>query len=112
MDKKHELKKYLKTTIICMFIFCIITSVFCFVQYKIYTVNYNEKIYSVLNVLKEKYPDITEEEMIKTLNSKSDTKDNFLEKYGIELEKDSIVIENQKMSVLFIIISIKLLIYS
>lgn len=108
MDKKHELKKYLKTTIICMFIFCIITSVFCFVQYKIYTVNYNEKIYSVLNVLKEKYPDITEEEMIKTLNSKSDTRDNFLEKYGIELEKDSIVIENQNMSVLFIAISVLL----
>lgn len=88
--------------------FCILSSTVCLVEYKIYTVNYNKKIYSVLTVLKEKYPDITEEEMIQILNSKSIYKNNFLEKYGIELEKDSIVIENKNMLMLFIIISILL----
>lgn len=108
MSNEIELKKYLKTTLICIFIFCIFSSTFCLVEYKIYTVNYNNKIYSVLTVLKEKYPNITEEEIIQILNSKSDSKDNFLEKYGIELEKDSIVIENKNMLNLFIIISILL----
>lgn len=106
MSNKIELKKYLKATLICIFIFCILSSVFCLTEYKIYTVNYNNKIYSILTVLKKKYPDITEDEIIKILNSKSVYKDNFLEKYGIELEKDSIVIENQNMVILFIAISI------
>ncbi len=108
LNNKIELKKYLKTTFICIFMFCILSSTVCLVEYKIYTVNYNKKIYSVLTVLKEKYPDITEEEMIQILNSKSIYKNNFLEKYGIELEKDSIVIENKNMLMLFIIISILL----
>ena len=67
MSNEIELKKYLKTTLICIFIFCIFSSTFCLVEYKIYTVNYNNKIYSVLTVLKEKYPNITEEEIIQIL---------------------------------------------
>lgn len=106
MSNKIELKKYLKITFICIFIFCILSSVFCLTEYRIYTVNYNNKIYSVITVLKEKYPDISEEEIIQILNSKSSSKDKFLENYGIELEKDSIVIENQNMVFLFIAVNI------
>lgn len=106
MSNKIELKKYLKITFICIFIFCILSSVFCLTEYRIYTVNYNNKIYSIITVLKEKYPDISEEEIIQILNSKSSSKDKFLENYGIELEKDSIVIENQNMVFLFIAVNI------
>lgn len=106
MSNKIELKKYLKITFICIFIFCMLSSVFCLTEYRIYTVNYNNKIYSIITVLKEKYPDISEEEIIRILNSKSSSKDKFLEKYGIELEKDSIVIENQNMVLVFIAVNI------
>lgn len=103
MGRKQELKKYLKTSFIWIFIFCIIFSIFTIFEYHIYTLNYNNKIYSILSILKEKYPDISEQEMIEVINSESKNEDNFLKKYGIELEKDSIVTENRNMLNIFIV---------
>ena len=99
-------------------IFIIITSVFSLVlfglllnyQYKTYTINYNNKINSLINEVINKYPEVNESNLVGILNSESE--DDLLNKYGIN-DKSSSVIENDKLfkkylfidlSILFIII--------
>lgn len=99
-------------------IFIIITSVFSLVlfglllnyQYKTYTMNYNNKINSLINEVINKYPEVNESDLVGILNSESE--DDLLNKYGIN-DKSSSVIENDKLfkkylfidlSILFIII--------
>ena len=99
-------------------IFIIITSVFSLVlfglllnyQYKTYTINYNNKINSLINEVINKYPEVNESDLVGILNSESE--DDLLNKYGIN-DKSSSVIENDKLfkkylfidlSILFIII--------
>lgn len=98
--------------------FIIITSVFSLVlfglllnyQYKTYTINYNNKINSLINEVINKYPEVNESDLVGILNSESE--DDLLNKYGIN-DKSSSVIENDKLfkkylfidlSILFIII--------
>lgn len=106
MKNKVELKKYLKNTFICIVIFLFITFVSSFIAYRIYTNNFNNKIYSILSVLKSEYPNITEEQIINVINSEKDIKDNFLEKYGIELNKDSIVLQNDRAFILVAVVNV------
>lgn len=94
-------------------IFIIITSVFSLVlfglllnyQYKTYTINYNNKINSLINEVINKYPEVNESDLVGILNSESE--DDLLNKYGIN-DKSSSVIENDKLfkKYLFIDLSI------
>ena len=79
-------------------------------QYKTYTINYNKKINSLINEVINKYPEVSESDLVSILNSESE--DDLLNKYGIN-DKSSSVIENDKLfkkylfidlSILFIII--------
>lgn len=66
-------------------------------QYKKYTLNYNTKINSVLSLLIDKYPSLTKEELINILNNSTDTKENILKQYGLDIEKDSFILNNEKV---------------
>ena len=65
-------------------------------QYHTYTVNFNNKINSIIAKIEKEYPDIKESEIIEILNSKESS--NILPKYGIDIKEDSIVLENDKAS--------------
>lgn len=106
MKNKIELKKYLKNIMICSLIFAIIIFIISSIQYRIDTNNFNNKIYSILTVIKKEYPNITEQKIIEILNSDDEEMENFLEKYGIELNKDSIVLANDKYFLLFVSLNI------
>lgn len=106
MKNKVEFKKYLRNISICTLIFIVITVIISLIQYRIYTNNFNDKIYSLLTIMKQEYPNITEQTIIETLNSNENLENNFLEEYGIELNKDSIVLANDNCFALFLIINI------
>lgn len=63
-------------------------------QYHVYTKNFNKKLNSIIKVVKEKYPSVTEEELIDIINHDSNNSDELLEMYGIFIEKESIISEN------------------
>lgn len=109
MKNKIELKKYLRNISICTLIFILITVIISLIEYRIYTNNFNDKIYSILTVMKQEYPNITEQAIIETLNSNEKLKENFLEDYGIELNKDSIVLANDNYFALFVIVNISVI---
>lgn len=95
-------------------IFIIITSVFSLVlfglllnyQYKTYTINYNNKINSLINEVINKYPEVNESDLVGILNSESE--DDLLNKYGIN-DKSSSVIENDKLFKKYLFIDLSIL---
>ena len=103
MKNKVKLKKYVVATIIasiCLFIIFIFLNVY---EYNTYTSNFNNKIGSIINVVKEKYPDVNEKEIAEILNSDNIEVD-FFNKYGIDINT-SILVKNDKSYNLFIIIN-------
>ena len=48
----------------------------------------------MIHLIQSKYPTITEEEIIKNLNQEETS--SFFQKYGIDLNTDSILLENEK----------------
>ena len=104
MKNKIKLKKLLiKLSIVSIF-FIILLLIINLHEYNIYKNNYNNKLYSIIDTLYEKYPNISLNEIANILNSKENNKD-ILKKYGI-FSDDSIIIENNNTYNLFIIINL------
>lgn len=104
MEHKPKLKKYLIYSFITLILLLILFLIINIYEYHIYTKNFNYKISAIVSEIKEKYPNISENEIMHILNSKH-TKDITFEKYGIDITKDSIIIENEKKHHQFLIIN-------
>lgn len=110
MKNKIELKKMCITSCIVIIIFLITFSILIYKQYKTYTYNFNQKIAGIIDNVLEKYPDIEKREIVEILNSNDKTNNEILREYGIELDKDSVILENNTDFQKFIIIDINTLI--
>lgn len=110
MKNKIELKKMCITSCIVIIIFLITFSILIYKQYKTYTYNFNQKIAGIMDNVLEKYPDIEKREIVEILNSSYKTNNEILREYGIELDKDSVILENNTDFQKFIIIDISTLI--
>lgn len=110
MKNKIELKKMCITSCIIIIIFLITFSILIYKQYKTYTYNFNQKIVGIIDNVLEKYPDIEKREIVEILNSSDKTNNEILREYGIELDKDSVILENNTDFQKFIIIDISTLI--
>ena len=90
---------YLKRIIIIIiFLFFFVFSFFLKVNsnyYKEYTKNYNTKYAVLLSKIKEKYPLVTSQEISSIINEENI---EDLSKYGIDIEDESIIIENDKLN--------------
>lgn len=110
MKNKIELKKMCITSCVVIIIFLITFSILIYKQYKTYTYNFNQKIAGIIDNVLEKYPDIEKREIVEILNSSDKTNNEILREYGIELDKDSVILENNTDFQKFIIIDISTLI--
>ena len=110
MKNKIELKKMCITSCIVIIIFLITFSILIYKQYKTYTYNFNQKIAGIIDDVLEKYPDIEKREIVEILNSSDKTNNEILREYAIELDKDSVILENNTDFQKFIIIDINTLI--
>lgn len=98
------------TSCIVIIIFLITFSILIYKQYKTYTYNFNQKIVGIIDNVLEKYPDIEKREIVEILNSSDKTNNEILREYGIELDKDSVILENNTDFQKFIIIDVSTLI--
>lgn len=105
MKNKIELKKYTKLTILITIIFLTLTLIINTYEYKKYNQNFNNKIEEIIYILKKKYPLILENEIITILNQENKKTDTF-KKYGVNIDKEAILIENDKTYNKFILINI------
>lgn len=110
MKNKIELKKMCITSCIVIIIFLITFSILIYKQYKTDTYNFNQKIAGIIDNVLEKYPDIEKREIVEILNSSDKTNNEILREYGIELDKDSVILENNTDFQKFIIIDVSTLI--
>lgn len=104
LENKVHLKKFLLISIIPIIVFLIIGNIFFFYQYHSYTQNYNNKIASLVNLLDKEYPDIDRNELISILNSDDKVSEDIFSRYGIDIQNESIIIENDRLFSGFIIV--------
>lgn len=105
MKNKIELKKYIKLSILITTIFLILTLIINTFEYIKYNQNFNNKIEEIIYVLEKKYPLLSENEILTILNGKSKKTDTF-KKYGIDINKEAILVENDKIHNKFLLINI------
>ena len=105
MKNKINFKKYLMCILvvsICLLTLFLIINIY---EYNIYKNNFNNKLLTILATLKNNYPNLSESEIIEILNSNDLSSENVLKKYSIELNKESIITENDNSFHIFIIIN-------
>lgn len=104
LENKVHLKKFLLASIIPIIVFLILGNIFFFYQYQSYTQNYNDKIASLVNLLEKEYPDIDRNELISILNSDDKVSKDIFRRYGIDIQNESIIVENDQLFSGFIIV--------
>ena len=78
MKNKLRLKQYITSTLIvfiCLFVMFQKLNIY---EYKTYTKNFNNKISAIVTLVKDKYPEITDKEIIEIINSNKQSDDSFL----------------------------------
>ncbi len=103
MKNKMNLKRCLLQCLSVSLLLLVLFLGFQWKAYREYTINYNQKMNAVLGKVHEEYPDITKAELMKLLDSDKD--DSFVKSFGIDLEKDSLILENETRFCYSLIIS-------
>lgn len=106
MKNKIEFKKAIISSFIVIIIFSIIFLGLNFYQYKTYKINFNEKINMIFTKVNESYPNIEKNELIEILNNEKGDSEDLLKEYGINLNKDSLILENDKYFSRFLVLNI------
>lgn len=106
MKNKIELKKTITCILFVIIIGTIIFGVISYYQYRQYTNNFNNKISSIVTKLTQKYPELNQNEIFEILNSEENIDTKLFNSYGIDLEEESILIENDKKFIEFLIVNI------
>ena len=110
MKNRVKLKKCLVEIIVfsvCLLVLFLIVNRY---EYYVYTKNFNNKIINIVDSLEKEYPNLTEEEIVKILNSKGNESSNVLKKYGINLNDKAIIRENDRENLKFLVVNISFLI--
>ena len=110
MKNKIELKKFIYRVLyisICILFLFLVINIY---EYQKYTENFNKKINSIVDTLQNKYPNLTEKEIINILNSDDNKESDTLKKYGMNLHNKSIVINNDKIYHKYLILNMCILI--
>lgn len=96
-----------RNTIIYMLFFVIIfLSVILLINYKLYkrlNYNYNSKLNMILNDIDSKYG-LDEEDIISILNSNDSKYNDLLKSYGIDINENSVILDNDRIYSLYIVI--------
>ena len=109
MKNKIRLKQYFISTFIisiCLFVLFLALNIY---EYHTYTNNFNNKIGAIINVIKDKYPEITDKEIITILNSNDFESNDFFTKYGIDINNKSVLLNNDKDYHTFLIVNMSFL---
>ena len=102
--KNKTIKKYILSLIILLIFNVSLIFILNRYEYKMYAKNYNDKINSIINNIKNKYPNIEESDIIEIINNEEDSED-ILSKYGIDsITKNDKV--NNKIRIISLIIII------
>lgn len=108
MKNKIELKKCLLRICAVILIFLVLAAVLHKWEYQQYNRNYNQKLNQVLSEVKTQYPEVSEAELMKILNSSQEQSANtdLVQKYGIDLKKDTLILANDFFFKSFLVLNV------
>lgn len=106
MENKIQLKRAIIISIIVFLILCITFINLNYMQYKRYTLVFNYKIGLIVESVKADYPNADINSIIDVLNKTGLKSTDILKKYGIDLDNDSVILENNEYFKLFLSLSI------
>ena len=109
MSNKIKFKKSIIISLIITIIFSVFVVISNIYEYKEYTQNFNKKMASIIELIQSKYPEISTDEIVEIVNSKEIPQNNLLKKYGIDLEKKTIILENNKTNNKFMKIEVSII---
>lgn len=109
MSNKIKFKKSIIISLIITIIFSAFVAISNIYEYKEYTQNFNKKMASIIELIQSKYPEISTDEIVEIVNSKEIPQNNLLKKYGIDLEKKTIILENNKTNNKFMKIEVSII---
>ncbi len=91
-----NLKRCLRQIMLLLLVFLIGIAVLNFWEYRTYSKNYNYKLNGILKEVRTQYPEVKGEKLVEILNSsvEGEVDDAWLSAYGIDLEKDSLLLKN------------------
>ena len=112
MKNKIELKKCLIVSMLTILIFEVCFGVISSIQYKKYTQNTNIAINGIVEEVVKEYPKANKNEIIKILNGEKTNQNNLLKEYGVDIEKDPVIYENEKIYQKFMCINLVFLMIS
>lgn len=95
MENKILLKEYLKKIALTLTLFLISFLLIQKGMYQIYIVHTNQKISAILEKVIEKYPNVSKNELMELLNSET-IKSSLANDYGIDINKESYLSENDR----------------
>lgn len=97
LKNKTKLKKMLLSVCIATICLLVLFLIINICEYNTYKKNYNLKIAELVYNIKVKYPEVSEKEIIEVLNENNNSASNeVFEKYFIDLEKDSVILQNDQ----------------
>ncbi len=94
MKNKVELKKTITVSVCMIIIFSIVFAIFNHYQYQIYKRNSNEAMIKIVSIIESKYPQVSKEQIMEIFNSDYDVNNEILREYGIDIDKDDVIIDN------------------
>ena len=112
MNNKIELKKTIIKCVAIIGLVLLLSGFFEYYQYKVYTSNFNNKIGSIITKIIEEDPNIDKNDLMKIINNENDIDIDLFKSYGIELDKDSIVLKNDRCFIFFSICNLTIMLSS
>lgn len=103
MKNKIKLKRYLIITGICSICFFGLILMLNIYEYHTYTNNFNNKLDAIVSIVKEKYPNVSNNDIMEIINNKEYSNNSIFEEYGIDVRKESIIIENKSSFYTFLL---------
>ena len=104
MKKNNYFKKYLLGLLIILGLFLGSIIYLNKLEYQRYNENVNNSLNMLIALIKEKYPNVSESEIISSLKNKDDYS-NYLAKYGYDLS-DNIILKNDNLKEKFLMIKL------
>ena len=109
MKNKERFKRYILSFIGVIISFLIVFIIISRREYQGYRKNFNYKVNAMIEVIRNKYPDVSPEEVMELLNSNSSGM-NYLKEYGYDIENDSYIALNDTIHQKYSVIKILLLV--
>lgn len=111
MKNKVTLKKYLILCIAILLLFAILFIIINWVQYRSYNRNVNIAVNQMVAMIQKQYPETDINEIVKILEQGNQDSSNLLEQYGINLQKDSAILQNDKDYAIFLGMNITIVLF-